>query len=109
MSSHRLAARRLAPLVIPGLLFAVTVGAEEARPPRPAARSAGETAWVAPVGHRQPGAADLAGQSASKDEFADRLAKINRAVDRKLQICQGGVEDSAPNVNPPPEQGRRVI
>jgi hypothetical protein len=42
--------------------------------------------WIAPIGHRQPRAADLPLQNASNLE---QLSAEDAKVDRKLSICRG--------------------
>jgi hypothetical protein len=77
-------------LALTGLGLATAVGAEQARPPDPPPEAAltRSKPWPAPVGHRQPRAADVTGQGPAKDDFAERLERINRSLDQTLQICQ---------------------
>ena len=42
----------------------------------------------APVGHRQPQASELPA-NAARDPSDEWLDRINRDIDRKLQICRG--------------------
>lgn len=43
--------------------------------------------WPAPVGHRQPRAVDIPA-SVPKDESDMRIERLNREVERRLQICR---------------------
>jgi len=95
MSAKISAKVRLAMLIAALLPIAAVAGAQDARPPDPPAERAlgtGDAAsgkpWAAPVGHRQPRAADVP-SGAPKDEFAQRIEQINRKLDRQLQICRG--------------------
>ena len=85
---------RLAALALPVLLVA---GAAAARDPRPAMPPVSSTNGLAtpgsnipqaPVGHRQPRAADIPA-NAPKHESDAWLQRLNRQIDRKLQICRG--------------------
>ena len=80
---------RLTALVLPGLLAATGLAAQEARPPDPPPEMSRSAATPpAPVGHRQPRAADLPPPSAEHDELTKKIEQMNRALDRKLQICR---------------------
>lgn len=46
------------------------------------------TVWLAPVGHRQPGAADIP-KSAPESEDTASLDRENAFVDSKMSICRG--------------------
>jgi hypothetical protein len=46
------------------------------------------TVWLAPVGHRQPRAADIP-KSASESEGTASLERENAFVDSKMSICSG--------------------
>jgi hypothetical protein len=71
-------------------------GAQEARPLKRSAEDRAETSGRgqptkvpdAPVGHRQPRAADIPA-NLPKDELAQLIDRINRTLDRRLQICRG--------------------
>jgi hypothetical protein len=95
---HR-AALRLAMLALPTLLIAGQAMARDLDRTNPAEdsttdRTVGSGAGMdqpavpqAPVGHRQPRAAELPARSPTEE---DRwLNQVNRDIDRKLQICRG--------------------
>jgi hypothetical protein len=69
---------------------AETAGAGEASArsasTNPAAPSAKDLRWRAPVGHRQPGVRDI--PSELSGEF-ERISEEDRAADRRLIICRG--------------------
>ena len=95
MSAKFLAGLRLAALVLAFVPIAAAAVAQEARPPDPPPERAIGTNGgpsgkprSAPVGHRQPRAADIPAD-APKDELAQRIERINRSLDRQLQICRG--------------------
>lgn len=98
MSAKFLAGLRLAALVLALVPIAAVAVAQEARPPDPPAERAIGTDGAAPgqprsapIGHRQPRAADVPA-NAPKDELAqriERIKRINRSLDRQLQICRG--------------------
>ena len=82
-----------AALVLPGLLLsaqavAQTQSKEPDRTVGSGVRSEEPSLPPAPVGHRQPRAADLPATlpRGASDEWLDRL---NRETDRKLEICRG--------------------
>jgi hypothetical protein len=80
--------RRAAGAAVAALVLATTAaaGKEAAEPPaEPVARAA--MPWPAPVGHRQPRAADLP-VSQPKDDLDLRIERINRDLDRRLRICR---------------------
>ena len=91
MSAKIRNAPRLAVLGLSALLLAAPAFAME--PPR-----AGQTDGIgapaerlvpqAPIGHRQPRAADIEAKL-PPDELAARINRLNRELDRKLQICRG--------------------
>ena len=95
MSAKFVAGLRLVALVLALAPAAMAANAQDARPPDPPAERALDTsgkppgaAVSAPVGHRQPRAADIPAD-VPKDELAQRIERINRALDRQLQICRG--------------------
>jgi hypothetical protein len=59
--------------------------------PAPQTHSSGATpaAWPAPVGHRQPRAADIPMDMAKKRDLDAELERLDRALDGKLKICRG--------------------
>jgi hypothetical protein len=95
MSAKFLAGLRLGVLVLALVPTAAAAVAQEARPPDPPPERAIGTNGAAPgqprsapIGHRQPRAADVPAD-APKDELAQRIEQINRSLDRQLQICRG--------------------
>jgi hypothetical protein len=44
--------------------------------------------WQAPIGHRQPGAADLPGDFTPTLSDPE-LQAVNKAIDRRVTICRG--------------------
>ena len=97
MSIKRPRALRVAALVLCGLLISAGVSGRDAgkntdrnadRTVGSGARSEEPTIPKAPIGHRQPRAADLptAMPRDASDEWLDR---VNRDIDRKLNICRG--------------------
>jgi hypothetical protein len=97
MSIKRPRALRVAALVLCGLLISAGVSGRDAdkNPDRNTDRTVGSgtrseepTIPQAPIGHRQPRAADLPTVMTrdSSDEWLDR---VNRDIDRKLDICRG--------------------
>ena len=97
MSIKHPRALRLAALVLTGLLISAGASARDAdkNPDRNTDRTVGSGARSeepsvpqAPIGHRQPRAADLPAVMPrdSSDEWLDR---VNRDIDRKLEICRG--------------------
>jgi hypothetical protein len=87
---HR-AVLRLAMLALPGLLISAAATAGDAD--RNADRTVGLGSHEpivppAPIGHRQPRAADLPAVS-PKVGSDDWLNRLNRETNRKLQICRG--------------------
>ena len=96
-SINRPRALRLAALVLSGLLISAGACARDAdkNPDQNTDRTVGSgtrsdepTIPQAPIGHRQPRAADLPTVMPrdSSDEWLDR---VNRDIDRKLDICRG--------------------
>jgi hypothetical protein len=86
VARHHVALRVAALLVLPGLLYATAAGALDDRPAVTAQQPA--TSSNAPVGHRQPTAADVAKEP--QQTAADReREKRDRALDKRLQICRG--------------------
>jgi len=92
MFAKRYVAVQIAALLLPGLLF-VTPGASEGSRDwlRPADSERSGTAPKippAPVGHRQPTAADIP-KNLPKDAAELEREKRDRELDAKLQICRG--------------------
>ena len=92
MGTQNIAARTMI-LLLPGLLYVVPAASQSER--------AGESEWQrslgspaqptvprAPVGHRQPTAADVPKDFPKDAEDAER-AKRDRELDAKLRICRG--------------------
>ena len=85
-------------LALPGLLLlsaSVQTQTQTTDPPEDVDRTVGSGAGSpqstlpqAPVGHRQPRASDLPA-SKPRDPSDEWLARINRELDRKIQICRG--------------------
>ena len=46
------------------------------------------TVWPAPVGHRQPRAADVPAEGQRKSGFDRQLERLNHALDGRLRICR---------------------
>jgi len=95
MSIKHRAALRLAALALPALLICGGALARDLdRSNRNEDRTVGSGAGMdqpvvpqAPIGHRQPRAADVPAMSPNNE---DRwLNEVNRDLDRKLQICRG--------------------
>ena len=70
------------------MIVVVTPAAAQDKPmaDRPAAPS---NAPSAPVGHRQPTAADVAKPKAKADSLDPAIEKRERELNKKLQICRG--------------------
>ena len=92
MGTKNIAARTMI-LLLPGLLYVVPATSQSER--------AGESEWQrslgsptqstvsrAPVGHRQPTAADVP-KDLPKDAADAERAKRDRELDAKLRICRG--------------------
>jgi len=94
MSMNPRVALQIAALLLPGLLTAAGAAALETRladrTVGPTERAAAPAAkpWPAPVGHRQPRAADIPADG-RKHESDAWLQRLNRELDRKLWICRG--------------------
>jgi hypothetical protein len=92
MLAKRYVAVRIATLLLPGLLFAMPAAAEGSRDwLRSADTDRSGTAPKipqAPVGHRQPTAADIP-KNVTKDAADLEREKRDRELDAKLQICRG--------------------
>jgi hypothetical protein len=93
MRSRHVAAVRIATLMLPGLLYVVPAASQDSRQwlrsADPSIRS--ETAAKippAPVGHRQPTAADFP-RGEPKDEADLERERRDRELDARLQICRG--------------------
>jgi len=79
--------RRVATIALFVLLMPAN-GAQTQTNPSSPANSA--TQNQAPVGHRQPRAADVAGAGASTSEEKKKTKELDRELDRKLKsICRG--------------------
>ena len=80
---------RIALLLIPGLLVAAPAQSQSERGAnRPAETGARSPIPQAPVGHRQPTAADVP-KDLTKDIETQAREKRDRELDAKLQICRG--------------------
>ena len=92
MLAKNYVAVRIAALLLPGLLFAMPAASEGSRDwLRPADSERSGTASKippAPVGHRQPTAADIP-KNVPKDAADLEREKRDRELDAKLQICRG--------------------
>jgi hypothetical protein len=98
MSIKRPRALRLAAMVLTGLLMSAGACAalDADKNPDPNAdrtvgsgtRSEESTVPQAPIGHRQPRAADLP-TTIPRDSSDEWLDRVNRDIDRKLEICRG--------------------
>jgi hypothetical protein len=92
-SAKRRVALPVAALVLPGLLIAASAAA---LPTHLASRAVGAVhqaappskPWPAPIGHRQPRAANVPVKPVKTASDA-WLQRLNRRTDRKLQICRG--------------------
>jgi hypothetical protein len=82
---------RLATLLLPGLLYAVPALSEDEheskRSPTTTGSVLGPKVWPAPVGHRQPKAADVP-KDASKNSADEPREKRDREIGPLLQICR---------------------
>ena len=94
MSTRHRRVPPFAALVLSGLLIAAGAAATETQLAGRTVGAAGSSApaaskpWPAPVGHRQPRAADIPPdlRKTASDEW---LRRLHRELDRKLQICRG--------------------
>ncbi|WP_244434678.1 hypothetical protein [Afipia sp. P52-10] len=68
-------------------LAAVASEAQQNQPTPPAAGSLGPKVAPAPVGHRQPRAADIKPTEKSAAEIQEERAQAD--LERKLKICRG--------------------
>jgi hypothetical protein len=98
MSIKHRAALRIASLVLPALLVSATAQANDLGQTGDAGRAASQGARTdqpgippAPIGHRQPRAADMPSTTGSgtDDPFDQRIKQLNGRVDRNLRICRG--------------------
>jgi hypothetical protein len=82
----------IAALLLPGLLVATRLTAQEARPPDPPPEPRRlDAASIVPqsaVGNRQPRSSDLSARP-QQDELGLKIEQINRTLERTLQICRG--------------------
>ena len=94
MLARDFAAVRIATLMLPGLLYAMPAVAQDSREwlrsVDPAMRS-GTAAKIpqAPVGHRQPTAADVPPRTEPKDPDDLAREQRDRELDAKIQFCRG--------------------
>ena len=92
MLAKRYVAVQIAALLLPGLLFVTPAASEGSRDwLRPADSERSGTASKippAPVGHRQPTAADIP-KDAPKDAASEANDRRERELDAKLRICRG--------------------
>ena len=92
MLAKNYVAVRIATLLLPGLLLVTPAAAEGSRDwLRPADSDRSATAPKippAPVGHRQPTAADIP-KNVPKEPADLEREKRDRELDAKLQICRG--------------------
>lgn len=82
---------RIAVLLIPGLLAAAPAASQGERGsnrPGDTSTPSGKAVPQAPVGHRQPTAADVP-KDLTRDVEAQTREKRDRELDSKLQICRG--------------------
>jgi hypothetical protein len=80
---------RLAVIALPVLLYPAAAFAEDVMPSDGSTVASPSRAPEAPVGHRQPRAADVpADTRQDKDALADRIDRINQKFDRELKICR---------------------
>jgi len=82
---------RIAALLVPGLLYAAPAVSQDGRGtnrPTDAANRPAAKIPEAPVGHRQPTAADVPKEQ-TQDAADQARAKRDRELDSKLQICRG--------------------
>ena len=76
-------------LVLPALLFTAQGRAEDAaKSPLAAPQSQQPVLPEAPIGHRQPRAADIPSTTGAGDPSDHWLNRLNRDTDRKLWICR---------------------
>jgi hypothetical protein len=93
MSFKHRVVMRVAALVLPGLLIAATAYAQTRA--KDADRTVGSGVRAvepgvppAPIGHRQPRAADLP-PTLPRDGSDEWLQRLNHEIDSKLKICRG--------------------
>jgi len=86
LAKHDVAVR-IGIVLLPGLLFAMPAASEGDRDSRRGSEtSEGSKLRQAPVGHRQPKAADIP-KDLSKDPADAEREKRDRELDAKLRIC----------------------
>jgi hypothetical protein len=79
----------MAVLLIPGLLYAMPAASQGDRDSKRSSNTSEPSKPLqAPVGHRQPTAADVP-KDVTKDAAAEEHEKRERELDAKLQICRG--------------------
>lgn len=80
--------RRLA-LIVTLLLVPAGTALAADTPAAETETSASRLPWPAPVGHRQPRPADIAGAKPVRDRYDVAVERLNRAADSTLRICRG--------------------
>jgi hypothetical protein len=92
MLDRNYVAVRIAALLLPGLLLAMPAASEGSRDwlrsADPERSGTASKIPPAPVGHRQPTAADIP-KNVTKDAADLEREKRDRELDAKLQICRG--------------------
>lgn len=87
LAKHDVAVRMLA-LLLPALLYAAPVMSQSQRSSNSQQRAEQSKVPRAPVGHRQPTAADVPKDLPTTAEQAEHERR-ERELDAKLQICRG--------------------
>ena len=88
LAKHDVAVR-MAVLLLPGLLYALPAASEGDRDSNPSSNTSEQSKLPrAPVGHRQPTAADIP-KDLPKDPAAAAHEKRERELDAKLRISRG--------------------
>jgi len=85
MLANRVVAMRLMTLLLPVLLYAAPAMSQGDSQPSGSAQKSGFA--QAPVGHRQPKAADIP-KERPKDATDEQREKLDRELDAKLRICR---------------------
>ena len=93
LGKQNIAVRTMMMLLLPGLLYVVPAASQSQRSgendwQRSLGSPAQSTVPRAPVGHRQPTAADVP-QDLPKDAADAERVKRDRELDAKLRICRG--------------------
>jgi hypothetical protein len=93
MLAKRNVAMRMAVLLLPGLLYAMPAAAQDSGDSKRSSdtpeRSGPSKVPPAPVGHRQPTAADIPKDLPKETAETEREKKRERELDAKLRICRG--------------------